>query len=329
MPNDRAPLVSIIVPTYNCEGYIKQALDSILMQECDFSYEILIGDDASTDGTPQILLDYAARHECIKLFLRETNLGAAKNCIELLKTARGKYLATLEGDDIWNTPSKLQKQVDFLENNDNYIGCATKVDFIDKNSNRINFPKPIWIKYRKKFGIKDFKGIFLPGQPSSYVRRNIFLTLDNSLKNIADFHPMILDRTLMLLYLTKGNFYLFGEKMSSYRVAYAEGSQNSATQKVYGKNSIELMREYEYNIALEELFYRLTSKKASFRTRRLMLMAECIIQKTRKNKEAKNVMRLLTSDGALPKWQYVFSVLYIIRKATLHVGTRVMFIGRD
>ena len=169
----------------------------------------------------------------------------------------------------------------------------------------------------------------MPGQPSSYVRRNIFLTLDNSLKNIADFHPMILDRTLMLLYLTKGNFYLFGEKMSSYRVAYAEGSQNSATQKVYGKNSIELMREYEYNIALEELFYRLTSKKASFRTRRLMLMAECIIQKTRKNKEAKNVMRLLTSDGALPKWQYVFSVLYIIRKATLHVGTRVMFIGRD
>ena len=107
-------MVSVIVLTYNHEKYICQALDSILMQKTNFTYEILVGDDASTDRTPNILQDYQLNYPNIfRLFLRKTNQGPTGNAYPLFFEARGKYIATCEGDDFWCTAEKLQKQVDF------------------------------------------------------------------------------------------------------------------------------------------------------------------------------------------------------------------------
>ena len=92
------PMVSVIVLTYNHEKYIKQALDSILRQKVNFDYEILIGDDASTDNTVKVLKEYKSKFpNIIKLFLNEVNLGATRNAYNLLVNAKGKYLATCEG----------------------------------------------------------------------------------------------------------------------------------------------------------------------------------------------------------------------------------------
>lgn len=116
--------VSVCVPTYNHEKYIAQMLDGALMQQTDFSFEIVIGDDGSTDSAPAIIQEYAQRFpDKIQAYLHPQNLGPKEpkefggrnNVLFLLKACQGEYVALCEGDDYWTDPLKLQKQVDFLE----------------------------------------------------------------------------------------------------------------------------------------------------------------------------------------------------------------------
>lgn len=115
------PLVSILMPTYNHEKYIALAIESALSQDTEYSYELLINDDVSTDGTLKIAREYAEKYpEKIKLFTHEKNQGLLKSYKYLLEQASGKYIAILESDDIWSNPEKLQKQISFMEKNDDY-----------------------------------------------------------------------------------------------------------------------------------------------------------------------------------------------------------------
>ena len=110
--------VSVFMMTYNHEKYIAQALDSVLMQQVDFKYEIVLGEDCSTDKTRNIVVEYSERYPGkFKLILHKSNVGAINNQNEVFSNCTGKYIAILEGDDYWTDPLKLQKQVDFLENN--------------------------------------------------------------------------------------------------------------------------------------------------------------------------------------------------------------------
>lgn len=105
------PLVSIISATYNHERYLADALDSFLMQETDFPFEILVGEDCSTDKTRTILIDYAKKYpNIIKPILWDKNVGASKNWITLFEKSKGEYIANCEGDDYWTTTNKLQTQ---------------------------------------------------------------------------------------------------------------------------------------------------------------------------------------------------------------------------
>lgn len=113
---DKTPLVSVLVTPYNQQEYIRQTLDSILMQVCDFDFELLIGEDCSTDGTREICQEYALRHpETIVLCLNERNKGLLNNYFDLFLQAKGRYIADCGGDDYWLTETKLQEQVDLLE----------------------------------------------------------------------------------------------------------------------------------------------------------------------------------------------------------------------
>jgi glycosyltransferase involved in cell wall biosynthesis len=112
----KKPLVSILVVTYQQEAYIRQTLESILTQKCSFPFEILIGDDASTDGTSAICLEFAKNYpDRVRLHIRNPNLGFLNNYFDLFKRAKGKYLADCGGDDYWLDDTRLQQQVDFLE----------------------------------------------------------------------------------------------------------------------------------------------------------------------------------------------------------------------
>jgi glycosyltransferase involved in cell wall biosynthesis len=110
--------------TYNHERFIRQALDSVLMQNVDFDFEIVVGEDGSKDSTRGILLEYAQKFpDKIRLSFREKNLGAVPNFFTTLGECRGEYVAILEGDDYWTDAKKLRKQVAFLDAHPDYVSC--------------------------------------------------------------------------------------------------------------------------------------------------------------------------------------------------------------
>ena len=128
-----APLVSILIPTFNHEPFLAQALESALAQITSFPVEILVGNDASTDGTGRILDAFASRFpDRIRAFHAPVNVGGHANFSQLYAAARGQYIALLEGDDYWTNPSKLQLQVDHLATHPACSLCFHQVEIRDE-----------------------------------------------------------------------------------------------------------------------------------------------------------------------------------------------------
>jgi glycosyltransferase involved in cell wall biosynthesis len=146
--------LSVGILTYNQAQYIRQCLDAVLMQEVDFDYEIVIGDDASTDGTIAILEEYArkckvygVRCKEIRVIKSEKNEGISMNYKKVLSACTGDYIALCEGDDYWTDPRKLQVQVDFLDAHPDYgfVGTYNTLLFPDgtmKDDPYDYFPEP-------------------------------------------------------------------------------------------------------------------------------------------------------------------------------------------
>ncbi len=121
---------------YNQEKYVRQTMDSILAQQCSYPFEIVIGDDDSADNTRAILEEYQEKHpEIIRLLPKASNKGVLRNYADVVKACSGKYIAFCHCDDYWHDALKLQKQVDFLENNPGYGLVHTDADFYLEKSN--------------------------------------------------------------------------------------------------------------------------------------------------------------------------------------------------
>src|SRR4030042_931063 len=119
--------ISILCITYNHEKFIRQSLESFMMQKTDFDFEVIVGEDCSPDTTREIIKEFEQKYShTIKPIYRDKNIGVMKNLIDILYRAKGKYIALCEGDDYWTDCLKLQKQVDFLEAHDDYVLCAGK-----------------------------------------------------------------------------------------------------------------------------------------------------------------------------------------------------------
>jgi glycosyltransferase involved in cell wall biosynthesis len=119
-----SPAVSVCIITFNHEKFIRQAVESALAQKTSFDYEIVVGDDASKDATPQILAELERTHAPrLRVHRREQNIGVGGNLATTLSECRGKYIALLEGDDYWIDDEKLQLQHDLLEAQPEYAIC--------------------------------------------------------------------------------------------------------------------------------------------------------------------------------------------------------------
>ena len=124
-------LVSVIMITYGHEKFIRQAIEGVLMQECNFDVELIIANDCSPDNTDFVINEIIKTHKrasWINYIKHEKNIGMMPNFIYTLQKAQGKYIALCEGDDYWTDPYKLQKQVDFLEANPNFNICFTRAN---------------------------------------------------------------------------------------------------------------------------------------------------------------------------------------------------------
>jgi len=212
------PLVSVMVITYNHEHYIREALDSILMQECDFPIEINVIDDASTDNTQAIVQEYSQRFpDIVNCYFNKVNAGHVAtqlNTIRGFKTLRGRYFALLEGDDYWTDPGKLAKQVDFLELHNEYVACAhqTMKVFEDSRPPEHFLPfKAFGRNTAEMFDLISMAGVF---HLSSIVYRNVFQQDPPA----CLFDDASCEVTINMTYGVFGKFFCLDDYMSAYRV---------------------------------------------------------------------------------------------------------------
>lgn len=221
--------VSIVVLTYYHEKYIAQALDSILAQKTGLRLEVLVGDDASQDKTPEIVREYAARYpDLIFPVLRLENWGANKNYWDLLGQCRGRYIAVLEGDDLWLDPNKLQKQWAFLEAHPEYVAHGGKCLMINEDGRPDYTKAPHFVSNKKVFTIEDFIASWdMPAQASTMMFRNIYRDMaPDEYSILYQAHPIVGDKTELLLLLSQGSVYCCNEIMSCYRYVIKKGGHN-------------------------------------------------------------------------------------------------------
>ena len=257
------PKISIIVLTYNHEKYIQKALDSILMQKTNYQFEILIGDDASTDGTSDIVRSYAEKYpNVIRAYIREKNLGATENLYQLLKVAKGDYIASCEGDDFWSNSDKLQMQIEYLENKLDVVGCTHICGFVDENDNPINMNLK-WISEKSVFTLDDFKGYILPGHPATLTYRNIFKDTSHDFSIIKTASSMVADRTIVLILLLYGDIHQLKDVMSCYRI-YVNRDARNLTNVMFKNNPDSNLMQYRLTKKLENYTYKEFNIKVFF-----------------------------------------------------------------
>lgn len=128
-------MISVLISTYNQEKYISQTLESILSQKCDTQFEILVGDDCSTDNNRKIIDCYVEKYPSIvRAIYTKKNVGASKNLVNMLQYARGEYIATIDGDDMWIDNLKLQKQLDAIRMNSQIGMVVARAKCWDENN---------------------------------------------------------------------------------------------------------------------------------------------------------------------------------------------------
>ncbi|MDU1006518.1 MAG: glycosyltransferase [Clostridium butyricum] len=224
-------MLSIIVPTYNHEKYIKKALESILMQKTKYSYEVLVGEDASTDNTRNVIKQYEKEHPGkITVFYRQQNLSKSKysNSADLRRRAKGKYIITLEGDDFWTSDEKIEKQINFLEGHPDYVAIAHNCVVVDENDNPNG---DIYPECKvEEYTFKQYLCGIYPGQLATMLCRN-FMIQDIFDKTILEKNLSPGDKLIYFGLLTSGKIYCMQEQMSAYRHIRKGGSSYSANYK--------------------------------------------------------------------------------------------------
>lgn len=165
--------LSIIMPCYNVADTLDRAIESILWQRTDYEYEIIIIDDASTDATAEIALGYVANHENIRYFKNEENAGNAHSFYRGLCESTGEYFCVLDGDDYYSTPSKLEKQIRFLEQDlkEEYVAVATNF-VIDFGDGTVHIPNRAKVTEFTYIDLMLSRHAYL--HTATYMYRNIF-----------------------------------------------------------------------------------------------------------------------------------------------------------
>ena len=225
--------LSVIFITYNHEKYVEKALRSVCEQVTDFNYEVVVGEDCSTDSTRDILRKVAAEYpDKVRLLFREKNFGRPTlNVYNTTKECKGEYLAYLEGDDYWTDDHKLQKQVDFLDEHPEYIACTHGCMMIDENGDEIINEALLAVgdlyKWSGAFTFEDYKhsGRW-PGHYASVVSRNIYKAEKYDYTILHRAHDFVDDAIILLLLLIQGDIFRMDETMSVWRYVRKDTGTN-------------------------------------------------------------------------------------------------------
>lgn len=244
-------LVTISCATYNHEAFISEAIESFLKQKTNFKYEILIHDDASTDKTPLILREYEKKYPDLVrvIYQQENQYSKGKMILNILdKEARGKYIAICEGDDYWIDENKLQKQIDYLENNSKCGLCFHTVAILDNKLNK----KVREIKPYKKSQVSPTKDIILGG--GGFIGTNSIIYRKEVMLDPPKFYldSPVGDYPLQIINSMKEYAYFIEDTMSVYRVntgiSWTDKNKSYIKEKELNLKLIEMLDKFnEYS----------------------------------------------------------------------------------
>jgi len=263
-------MVSICCLVYNHKNYIRQALDSFLMQKTNFRFEVLINDDCSTDGTTDIIKEYEAKYpDIIKPLYHDENQysksyrqGNMMSITFNFPRVSGKYTAMCEGDDFWTDELKLQKQVDFMEAHPQCSFCTHTVRCT--NEKGVPLKQIIPLKDTVKVGVMSsseaIEGICkLPYmfQTSSYFFRSEYLK--EMIENTPEFfeYSSSMDILFMLYFASKGDVNYIDKEMSCYRHNSSSSIMCDLTAKDSNKND-KMIKHYTEHLKSLHAFNKYT-----------------------------------------------------------------------
>ena len=236
--------VSVMVLAYNHEKYIRQALESIVMQQTNFEFEVIIGEDMSTDNTRVIIKEFQQRYpEIIKPIFRKKNLGACRNVVSTLRRCTGEYVAFFEYDDYWVDPLKLQKQVDYLECHPECSGVMTNVRVVNRYGNAmVTGPKVLDCELKNEM---DFVKTMYPYNQFKFI--GCFMTRNYYKDGRYDKYLLqaeyVADIIVQAITQCKGKIGFIDEILSAYRWVPSHGNNFSALKKeVLCKDKIKAIR---------------------------------------------------------------------------------------
>jgi glycosyltransferase involved in cell wall biosynthesis len=312
-------LLDIPICAYNHEKFIAQAIEGVIMQKTNFKFRLLIGEDASTDNTRNVILKYALAYpEIIFPILHDINLGAKENTKILLSRCTSKYLAMCDGDDYWTDVNKLQKQVDFLEANEAYSMCFHEADVINKAG------------FLQKFnGItedRDFDLIDLT--QSNFISSASVVFRKKNIENLPVLFVQLSawDWGFHLLNAEKGKIRYFKDCMSVYR-KHAGGMWSSLSQKEMVIKGVELMKQLDkcFDYKYHEHFQKGIEKKL------MILNAGDEIIKISVSRKIKNAIKriIYKSNSGYDKFTKIsFSIInldrYLIRTSVFNAIKEIL-----
>lgn len=214
--------LSVFIVTYNQERYIRQCLESVVAQKVNFDYEVIIGDDCSTDGTGAICDEFASKYPQIHVYHHPKNLGLLGNWEFVMNKCQGEYIAIVEGDDYWIDEHKLQTQVDYLDVHPDCAFTFTSANIQIEPGGHVGEEQSLKSIREGKYTADDFVDKPLCVLSSTVVCRNVLQPMHYDKRLLyADFY------TFMRLF-EKGYGYGFSKQMTTYRVHASNLSRQDA-----------------------------------------------------------------------------------------------------
>lgn len=287
------PVLSVCIVTYNHEKYIKNCIDSILAQRVDFTIEILIGNDCSTDKTAAIVKkEYGER---IILIDRKENIGLCANLYDLFLRARGKYVYPFSGDDFFVVDYAFQKQVNFLERNSKYFSASARNCTFMENKHEYRMATGIFGKYTILDFLKKGEVPCVLGTMRNIFRaeypNNIFLQKGAKNNEEIKFWVYTLDH---------GEKYIFKEGMTAYRLVEKGGNNYNSTRSL-----VERTRDYLTDLEIVQKEY---GTKYNFKPYRMLLLNNHCLHMSGNYKTLLKFMHVLSFKD---KMELVFYKIYL------------------
>lgn len=266
------PLVSVICLVYNMKDYLRQTLDSILMQKTNFPFEIVVHDDVSTDGSADIVREYAEKYPDIIVPILQTENQYSKGVLItkdiILPKLCGKYAAYCEGDDYWTDPDKLQKQFDFMESHPDYTLCTAKIRQV--NCSDPSVPDQM-IAPSDHTGEITLEQILKMKDKQAFCTCSMFFKTDVML-TCPDNFPNRGERVKIIWLALNGKVWFINEEMGVYRrerpgswtaTSWREGKRKKINT-LYGflrvYNRIDVFTENKYSELFQDIYLQYMKK---------------------------------------------------------------------